>query len=45
MSKIDQLIEEIAKDYLGEMSQKDALGMAAEDVIVYLKEKYFPCYY
>jgi hypothetical protein len=45
MSKIDQLIEEIAKDYLSEMSLADAKELAAEDVIVYLKEKYFPCYY
>jgi hypothetical protein len=42
MSKIDQLVEEIAKDYLSEMSLADAKELAAEDVITYLKEKYFP---
>lgn len=40
MSKIDQLVEEIAKDYLSEFSEADAKALAAEDVVRYLNEKY-----
>ena len=36
----DEVISQIAKDYLSEMSLADAKALAAEDVVRYLNEKY-----